>query len=216
MTIKLPKNQKIVFEAASPTEEKTFDQLSEETKLKLEHISGASFALEAQGLISITTLSDSKSSLTDEGSRYLEHSLPELRLYQAVRLMGEFETEFDLSQAIDQSSLNKNEVGVALSNYARKDYGTINQGKIISSRDFDPKSDPEQVSLASIGQGTELDQHIVGRLESRGLINTSQLTTRSVILTKKGILERKKGVKISEGVTNLTPQMLSQGNWEGI
>ena len=216
MTIKLPKNQKIVFEAASPTEEKTFDQLSEETKLKLEHISGASFALDAQGLISITTLSDSKPSLTDEGSRYLQHSLPELRLYQAVRLMGEFETEFDLSQAIDQSSLNKNEVGVALSNYARKDYGTINQGKIISSRDFDPKSDPEQVALASIGQGTELDQHIVARLESRGLINTSQLTTRSVILTKKGILEHKKGVKISQSVTNLTPQMLSQGNWENL
>ena len=62
MTIKLPKNQKIVFEAASPTEEKTFEQLSEETKLKLEHISGASFTLESQGLISITTLSDSKPS----------------------------------------------------------------------------------------------------------------------------------------------------------
>ncbi len=214
MTIKLPKNQKIVFETISSTKEKTFDQISEETNLKLEYISGASFALEEQGLISIAAHSISELSFTDEGSHYSQQSLPELRLYEAVRLLGELGTKFDLSKVIDQSSLDKNEVSVALSNYARKDYGIINQGKIVASRDFDPQSDPEQIALLSINQGVEIDQSVMARLESRGLVNINQLTKRSVILTKKGASERKKGVQISESITSLTPQMLSQGNWE--
>ena len=216
MSIKLPKNQKKVLEAASSTKQKTFAQISSATKLKPEYVSGASYSLEERGLISITTDSHDELLLTDEGHHYSKNSLPEMRLYEAVQRLGDLETEFDLSQAFDQSNLDKNEINVALSNFVRKNYGTIDQGKIVASRDIDIQLDPEQAALDSISQNLKVEDSITKRLESRGLVKVNQSTVRSIILTKEGMAVLQKGVKVSQSVTNLTPQMLSKGNWEHI
>jgi phenylalanyl-tRNA synthetase alpha chain len=150
--MKLPEAQVAVLEAANANEAQAIDQLAAETDLNNATATGAAFALEDDGLVAVTEHVETAATLTDEGRDYAETGLPELRLYEAVSETG---SETDLGSAIGAAALDGPEVDIALSNYARKGYGAVDDGSITTDPDADPDDDPERAALAALAGGGE-------------------------------------------------------------
>ncbi len=216
MTLKLPQNQLVIFESLNQTGETSPIQITTKTGLKLEQVSGALFALEELDLISIKTTTISEVSLTKEGDKYHQNLLPELRLYEGIKKLKTNTNELNLSDAIKKSNLEKQEVNIALSNYARKKFGEIHQGNITIENNIVLEQDSEQLALDSIKHGIEITPQLLKRLESRDLLEIILRSHMFVTLTEKGLQIHEEGVQISHKVTHLTPQMLATGKWENI
>jgi phenylalanyl-tRNA synthetase alpha chain len=155
--MKLPDAQVAVLEAASPTDAKSTEQLAEETGLDPNAVAGAAFTLEAEGLVEVEARTDRQYALTDEGREYLQDGLPEVRLYDAALAAGAAGEAVPLGDVIAESGLQGPAVDIALSNYARKEYGTIDEGALRANDGADPDADPEAAVLDAIVEGSPDD-----------------------------------------------------------
>ncbi|WP_049969078.1 phenylalanine--tRNA ligase subunit alpha [Haladaptatus cibarius] len=215
--MKLPESQVAVLEAASATDEQSIEELADKTGLKPETATGAAFELEDEGLLSVEERTDESVSLTEEGEEYAGDGLPEIKLYEAALSAGADEDAIQMGQAIGQSGLGGPQVNIALSNYARKGYGSIDSGEIVADPDADPENDSEASALAALAAGETVDDaDTLDQLESRGLIELSELTVRSVLLTDDGVTALMEGVEAAETVDQLTPEMLTTGQWRDV
>ncbi|WP_135823611.1 phenylalanine--tRNA ligase subunit alpha [Halorussus ruber] len=216
--MKLPESQAAVLQTASANEAQTFEQLADETGQKPETISGAAFELEDEGLVEVSESTEESVALTEEGREYVEDGLPEVRLYEAAMDAGADEDPAQMGRIIGQSGLEGPQVDIALSNYARKGYGTIESGEITADPDADPESDAEAQALAALAAGESVeDGGVVEQLESRGLVTVSESTVRSVTLTDDAVdVLMMEGVETAETVGQLTPEMLTSGEWRDV
>ncbi|WP_435156119.1 phenylalanine--tRNA ligase subunit alpha [Haladaptatus sp. DFWS20] len=215
--MKLPESQVAVLEAASANDAQTIEKLAEETGLKPETATGAVFELEDKGLLSVEERTDESVSLTEEGEDYAEDGLPEIKLYEAALAADADEDAIQMGQAIGQSGFGGPQVNIALSNYARKGYGSIEGGEIVADPDANPEDDAEARVLAALASGETVDDaDTLDQLESRGLIELSESTVRSVTLTDEGVTVLMEGVEAAETVGQLTPEMLTTGQWRDV
>ncbi|WP_266079646.1 phenylalanine--tRNA ligase subunit alpha [Haladaptatus caseinilyticus] len=215
--MKLPESQVAVLEAASANEEQTIEELAEETGLKPETATGAVFELEDEGLLSVEERTEESVSLTEEGEDYAEDGLPEIKLYEAALSAGADEDRIQMGQAIGQSGLGGPQVNIALSNYARKGYGSIDSGEISANPDADSENDTEASALSALASGETVDDaDTLDQLESRGLVERAESTVRSVTLTDEGVTVLMEGVEAAETVGQLTPEMLTTGQWRDV
>jgi phenylalanyl-tRNA synthetase alpha chain len=220
--MKLPDAQVAVLEAASANDPKTIEQLAEETGHKPETVTGAVFELEAEGLLAVEERTETHASVTDEGAEYVEDGLPEIRLYRAALDAGAADEPVSMGQVIGTSGLDGPAVDIALSNYARKGYGSIESGEITAVPDADPDADAEADALEALLADREevpanLADDVLDQLERRGLIEISERTTRSVTLTDDGVdAMMLEGVEVAETVDRLTPELLTSGEWEDV
>ncbi|PSP57608.1 phenylalanine--tRNA ligase subunit alpha [Halobacteriales archaeon QS_1_67_19] len=215
--MKLPESQVAVLQAASANEAQPIDQLAAETDHKPETITGAAFELESEGLVAVTESTEETVRLTEEGREYLDDGLPEVRLYEAALDAGADDAPVQMGQVIGRSGLEGPQVDIALSNYARKGYGTIESGEITADPDADPDGDAEAAALAALGAGeSAVDEAVLDQLESRGLVAVSESTVRSVTLTDEGVTALMEGVETAETVGQLTPEMLTSGEWRDV
>ncbi|KZN24977.1 phenylalanine--tRNA ligase subunit alpha [Haladaptatus sp. R4] len=215
--MKLPESQVAVLEAASANEEQTIAELAEKTGLKPETVTGAVFELEDEGLLSIDERTEESVSLTEEGEEYAEDGLPEIALYEAAIDAGADDDAVQMGQAIGGSGLGGPQVNIALSNYARKGYGSIDSGEITADPDANPDEDDEASALAALADGESVDdEDTLDQLESRGLIERSESTVRSVTLTEAGVTAMMEGIEAAETVGQLTPEMLTTGDWRDV
>ena len=215
--MKLPESQVAVLEAASANEEQTIAELAEETELKPETVTGAVFELEDEGLLSIDERTEESVSLTEEGEEYAEDGLPEIALYEAAIDAGADDDAVQMGQAIGQSGLGGPQVNIALSNYARKGYGSIDSGEITVDPNANSDEDDEASALAALADGESVDdEDTLDQLESRGLIERSEPTVRSVTLTEAGVTAMMEGIEAAETVGQLTPEMLTTGDWRDV
>jgi len=206
-----------VLHAASADDEQTIEQLAAETDEKPETVTGAAFALAEAGLLDVTEEERSAVSLTEEGAEYAEDGLPEVRLYRAAVEAGAGDDAIEMGQAIGRSGLGGPLVNIALSNYARKGYGSIERGQITAEPDADPDADAEAVALAAIEAGEDVtDESVLDQLESRGLLERTESTRRSVTLTEAGITALMEGVEVAQTVGQLTPALLTTGEWRDV
>ena len=185
--MKLPASQVAVLEAASADEAQTIDQIATMTAEKPETVTGAAFDLESEGLVSIEETVEESVELTDEGRQYLEAGLPEVGLYEAATELGADEDAVSMGQVIGASGLDGAAVDIALSNYARKGYGTIDSGEITADPDADPETDAEAAALEALASGDVADDETLDQLAHRGLVDRSERTVRSVRLSDDGI-----------------------------
>jgi phenylalanyl-tRNA synthetase alpha chain len=215
--MKLPQSQAAVLQAASANDAQTFEQLADETGQKPETVAGAAFELADEGLVTVEEATEETVTLTDEAREYLGDDLPEVRLYEAAIDAGADDEPAQMGRIIGQSGLKGPQVDIALSNYARKGYGTIESGEITADPDADPESDAEASALAALDTGESVeDQSVVEQLESRGLVTVSESTVRSVTLTDEGVTALMEGVETAETVGQLTPEMLTSGEWQDV
>ncbi|MFC4439671.1 MULTISPECIES: phenylalanine--tRNA ligase subunit alpha [Natrialbaceae] len=214
--MQLPEQQVAVVEAASADEATSVDALAAATDLPPETVTGAAFELEEDGLVAVAERVDETIALTEEGREYAADGLPEVRLYEAALEAGADADPVSMGQVIGASGLEGAQVDIALSNYARKGYGVIDSGEITADPDADPATDSERNALESLaGDGVlEGSEDVLDRLERRGLVEITVSTVREVTLTEQGVTELMAGIETAETVGEVTPELLTSGEWE--
>ena len=216
----VPETQLALLEAASATDEKTVAQLADELGEDPAAITRAAFELEEAGLVAVDERVAEDVTLTEEGRRYRESGLPELRLRAAALDAGADEDPVEMGQLIGEAELDGPEVDIALSNFARKGYGSIDGGTVTLSAEprHDPDADPERGALDAVADEGAVSpaDGVLDRLESRGLIERAETTVRSVTLTDDGVTALMEGVEAAETVSAVTPELLTSGEWESV
>jgi len=220
--MKLPRAQVAVLKAADAEEHRPIDELATEADLQPESATRAAFELEDEGLVSVTEETDESLSLTSEGEEYVREGLPELRLYKGALEAGGDDGPVELGRAIGEAGLDGAAVDIALSNLARKGYGDIDSGEITVSLDANPEGDEELLALEALDRDGDLPETlgdpeaVLDQLQRRGLVDRSESTVRRVTLTDDGVTALMTGVDVSEKVGQLTPEMLTSGEWEDV
>jgi len=141
--MELPAAQVAVLTAASANDAQAIETLADETDLAFETVTGAAFALEESDLVAVEAIERERVALTDEGETYLADGLPEVALYRAAVDAGADEEPVSLGQVIGAAGLGGNAVDIALANFARKGYGSIDDGAVRADPDADPEADAE-------------------------------------------------------------------------
>ncbi|GAA0516292.1 phenylalanyl-tRNA synthetase, alpha subunit [Halorubrum aquaticum] len=215
--MRLPERQLAVLEAASATDERTTDEIAVETGLKPETVTGAAFDLRDEGLLAVTETTTEVAELTDEGSDYVADGLPETRLYRAAVDAGAADEAVAMGEVIGRADLAGPEVDIALANFPRKGFGTIDSGELTVDPNADPDADPEAAALETLADGGSVDDgSVLDRLASRGLVDLAERTTRAVRLTDAGVDALMEGVEAAETVGQVTPDLLASGEWEDV
>ena len=216
--MELPQRELAVLEAASADEPTTVADLASAIGEKPETVTGAAFALEERGLATVSESASEAVGLTEEGERYRERGLPEVRLYRAAVAAGADDAPVPMGEVLGGADLEGPEVDVALSNYARKGYGAIDAGALSADSDADPDRDAEADALDAVAAGgaAELDPAVRDSLERRGLCSVQERTVRSVRVTDAGTDALAAGVSATEAVGQLTPEMLATGEWRDV
>ena len=210
--MELPELQVAVLEAADTQAHRPVPEIADETGHEPEAVAGAAFALEAEGLVTVTEQTSEQLGLTDEGRRYAESGLPETRLYRTARDTGEDPL---LGEVLDAAGLDGEAVDIALANFARKGYGDIDSGRVHVDPDATPGDDPEAAALDALAADADPDGP-VDRLVERGLVERSTETTRVVRLTDDGVTALMEGVEATERVGQVTPELLTSGEWREV
>ncbi|TKX76005.1 phenylalanine--tRNA ligase subunit alpha [Halorubrum sp. GN11_10-6_MGM] len=213
--MRLPERQLAVLEAASATDERTVAEIAAETGLKPETVAGAAFDLADEGLVAVGSATDETLELTDEGRSYVEAGLPETRLYRAGLDAGADAKPVSMGAVIGEAGLEGPEVDIALANFARKGFGTVESGELSVDPDADPDADAEATALAALADGDDpaVDGDVLDQLASRGLVDRGESVTRTVRLTDDGVDALMTGVEATETVGALTPELLASGEW---
>ena len=223
--MRLPDSQVAVLEAASATDERTIEQLSEATGLKPATVTGAAFDLEDVGLVAVSATETVSYTVTEEGDAYAEAGLPEVRLYRAAADAGAADAPVPMGEVVGAADLDGPEVDIALANYARKGYGEVESGRITADPEADPEADDEATALDALISGAATapapapataDEDALAELDRRGLVERSERAVRSVTLTDEGVTALMEGVEAAETVDRLTPELLASGEWDDV
>jgi phenylalanyl-tRNA synthetase alpha chain len=218
--MKLPHAQLAVLEAASADEDRPTTEVAEAADLKPEAATRAAFELETEGLVTVTETVEESVTVTEEGHEYVEAGLPELRLYKAALEAGADDEPVSLGELLGAAGLEGPAVDIALANFARKGYGHVDSGEVSADADADPETDAERLALdllAADGElGDDVDEAVLDQLESRGLLDRDESTVRSVRLTDDGVDALMAGIEEAATVDQLTPEMLTSGEWEDV
>jgi len=216
--MQLPAAQVAVLEAASATEERTVDAVADEVGETSTVVTRAAFELEDEGLLDVTERAEETVSLTEEGETYRESALPEVRLYRAAMEAGADEDSVEMGQLIGAAGLDGPEVQIALSNFARKGYGRIDGGAVSADPDANPDADTEATALAAIAAdgSEEVTADTLDALERRNLVVREERTVRSLTLTDAGVTALMEGVSVAETVAQVTPELLTSGEWQDV
>ncbi|GAB3691085.1 phenylalanine--tRNA ligase subunit alpha [Salinarchaeum chitinilyticum] len=223
--MELPAAQVAVLNAASANEAQSIESLAAETDLAFETVTGAAFALEEAGLVAVESVERERVAPTEEGETYLENGLPEVALYRAAIDAGAAEDSVSLGEVIGAAGLDGNAVDIALANFARKGYGSIDDGAVSADPDADPDADQEAKGLAAVAataddvvdvRDLDVEADTVDDLERRGLLERSEATERTVTLTDDGVTALMEGVEEAETVGQVTPELLTSGEWESV
>ncbi len=217
--MQLPEAQVAVLEAADASEHRPITALADEQDLRVETATGAALALEEAGLLAVTEETQREQTVTDEGRQYVSEGLPELRLYEAA--VGADGQSVALGSVLGEAGLDGDAVDIALANFARKGYGEVESGEVTPDPDADPDTDDEARALAALAEGEDttldgIEESTLDRLAKRGLLERGESTARFVSLTDDGVTALMEGVERTETADQLTPEMLTTGEWESV
>ena len=215
--MRLPGTQVALLEAASATETKTIAQLADELEEDPAALTRAGFELTDEGLLDVEEHVAEEVALTAEGERYRGAGLPERRLHEAALEVGADGEPAEMGRLVEAADLDGETVDIALTNLARKGLGEIDGGAVLA----DPEAgddDPEVEALSAVAEGSAgyLDAGVLDRLESRGLVERTETTVRSVTLSDDGVTALMEGVEAAETVGQVTPELLTSGDWEDV
>ncbi len=214
--MQLTPTQHAILSAASATEPVSLAALAADAEVDLDRASGAAFTLEEEGLVELEEVTEVTYHLTDEGANYRERDLPELALYRTALEHGAETTPTPLGELIEVADLTGDEVDIALSNFARKGYGSIDSGEISAEPGHDPAADPERQGLDAVATGEAPSDAVLDQLLRRGLIERQEATERYITLTDAGVDALMTGVEVSDAAGAVTPAHLTGGRWRDL
>ncbi len=213
--MQLPQAQVAVLEAASANEARTVEAIARETGESETAVTRAAYELQDAGLLTVSEEVIESADLTEEGETYRDSGLPELRLYRAAVEAGASDEAVPMGRLIGASGLEGGEVDIALSNFARKGYGTIDSGSV-EAAEADPDGDEEAAALDALAAGEAVAEEVLASLERRNLVAREERTVRTVELTDEGVTALMEGVEAADTVGQVTSDLLTSGEWRDV
>ncbi|MHA1960458.1 MAG: phenylalanine--tRNA ligase subunit alpha [Candidatus Thorarchaeota archaeon] len=219
MTEQLTEGERSVLEGLLRIEHKVpASELAEELGEGLERVISILQTLAERGIVKLEMHETETYSLSDEGKEYAASGLPEFQLFEAVVILG---GSAELDSAIDSAKLSPRAKGIAVSWAKKKGLLGISKvdGKtILESRTSAPTSVLHEL-LVRLSKG---EHHVPRELEAaldEGL-ERKHVTTKVIRKTLAGLEEGKSAEarqlvsSTSEGILDLTPEMLVGGTWK--
>jgi len=196
----------------------TLNRLSEASGLADAAIMRAALSLEAKNLVKIHERKITRFKLNEEGREYAERGLPERRLLEALIKMG---GEAAIGDVLKEAAIENRMAAITLGWLARKGWAKIDskERKIKLLKTPEPGAD-EKLLLMLKAAGTltveELDEELKAAfkmLRGRRIIETRMESIKELELTDGGWELLRKGIKVVEEVTQLTPELIVTGKW---
>lgn len=192
------------------------DDLIEETGLVDAAIMRASLILVDQNLIKIDESTNIIISITGEGKEHAKKGLPERRLLNSLKRTGGF---VPIEKVQIETSLRGDLFSIGLGwLHSKKWAKTVNQ-KLKLLQDPPAGADERLLSLLEkkgivfLKKLGEEFHDEVPVLKRRRLIEVEKKIIRELELTEKGYNYILKGIQVLDEVSQLTPKMISSGEW---
>lgn len=216
MLEELHPHEKMVLVALGELGKTTPQEIAKKSGLKINSVMRALYWLSPRKLIKIIDHHDELVSLGREGETHLKIGLPERRALETLIKKREMDIK-DLKDVLDER-----EVRIAILWLKKKNLGSIAKGRLIlNPKAGAGKTDDERL-LEILKKGgvkkSELDEKMVKALDllkgRQDVIKTKERIFREVVLTKRGKNLVDKGIKIEEGIAQLTHKLLKSGEWK--
>jgi phenylalanyl-tRNA synthetase alpha chain len=199
------------------------EQVINETRLSDAAIMRAALTLQEKKLVQIKEKKQTIAKLTREGKLYAEKQLPERRILEMLYDEGGDARITTISQETD---IPRNAIHLALGWLVQKNWATINKEKNTItltqySRTQKPSKGNDENLLEFLAERDkvhveELDKNLqqaVDTLKRRKLIETRKRSAYELELTKEGWKLVKKGLEVSEEISQLTPELIITKKW---
>jgi phenylalanyl-tRNA synthetase alpha chain len=207
----LSANEKLVLKAIGDIET-TSEELSRVSGLKVEAAVHGAYMLEEKGLASVRDEVVSEYVLTDEGRKYAEEGLPERIIYNALPAEGaslkELKAKFPPStMSIAMGWLRQK----GWAKFEKKDGDTV----LVPQP---AEKSPDEVALTILYEGRpqeSLPEKTMKDLQKRNVVALKEEKKKIILITAAGAALKEKGITVEEEVSQLTPEMIASGSWQG-
>ncbi|MEM2242679.1 MAG: phenylalanine--tRNA ligase subunit alpha [Candidatus Bathyarchaeia archaeon] len=197
------------------------DDVVERSGLAHAAVMRAALTLSERNLVKIHEQKWRVAILNEEGEHYAQYGLPERRLLRALLRLG---GEAMVDEAAQEAGLNAGMVPLALGWLRRKNWGVIKGKKCMLTVGTEPSIGVDEKLLATIFEKRsvkveDLDEDLKRALETlrkRNLVEIEEKVYRELELTEEGWRIAKKGLEITEEVTQLTPELIVSGRWRNV
>jgi len=200
------------------------DQIVEASGLAHAAVMRAALTLAQKKLVTVHEQKRTIITLTQEGTLYAQKRLPERRTLEIAYGKG---GEIPISDIPHEVGIPPGAIPVALAWLTQKHWAKINREKgtiTVTQTEKPPIGNDERLlEVLKIKKGTaiveELDkslQQAAITLKRRKLAKLKEKTLRELELTENGWQLIRKGLKIVEEVSQLTPELIRTGKWREV
>lgn len=199
----------------------TAEQVIQNSGLADTAVMRAALTLSEKGFVQITEKPLTAITLNEEGKLHAEKGLPERRLITALRKLDD---KAPLQAVVEKAELEQTFVPIALGWLHRKGWATITGKEKLLTLQQTPTEGTDETLLQLLNQKGEMVMESLGKslqeavevLKRRKLIEINEKTARELILTDAGWKQVKKGIKLVEEVSQLTPELIITGKWKTV
>ncbi len=182
-----------------------------ESGMEMVKVMNASSWLQSKGLVGMKEGIRKSYSVTEEGEKFLKDGLPEKILLN--RLLGGKKSFEELGQS--------ERTGIAVGWLKRKGWCEIEKSdgkkflKITDEgKNAAEEKSPEEEVLEALKEGNEgMDEKVLQMLKRRSAVKEKEDIIRTIYLTKEGKKIVEGGIKITDDIVQLTPEVIKSGEW---
>lgn len=204
-------NERLVLRSLG-LNEVTAKELATATGLKIEAAVQASAMLAERGLAVLRDEVQAEYVLTGEGKKYAAEGLPERTIRDALPAEGislnELKTQFPPAV-----------VNIAIGWLRQKGWAKFEKREtdtVIFPQKAEPSADEKILAAISKGESQQgFDAKVIKDLVKRNLIELLEVKTKFVRITETGLAIQRAGIEIIEELSQLTPEMIASGSWQG-
>jgi len=196
------------------------DQIAQQSGLAHAAVMRAALTLSEKKLVEVNEKPQTAIVLNEEGKLHAQKGLPERRLIKILSL--KLSEAIPVEAAVREARLERNFVPIALGWLHKKGWAKISGKEKLLTLKEKPTVGVDEKLLQLLKEKGEISvesldkqmQDAVEMLKKRKLIETREKTTRELALTEAGWQTVKKGVRIVEEISQLTPELIITGKWK--
>jgi phenylalanyl-tRNA synthetase alpha chain len=177
--------------------------------------------LSKENLLQVHEKKQTIAKLNKEGQTYRKKGLPERRLIKSLNKLG---GKAKIDEVVKDAMLEPQLVPIALGWLRLKDWATIERKERTLKAVKKPQKGEDEEILALLAEKDTViveelnkkEREAIATLRKRKLLEIEEKTFRTLELTTKGQKLLKKGVKITEEVSQLAPELIVSGKWREV
>jgi len=197
------------------------DDVAEKSGLAHAAIMRAALTLSTRNLVKIHERKWKVATLSEEGEYYAQYGLPERRLLRALLRLG---GEASVDKAAQEAGLDAKMVPIALGWIKQKNWGIVKGKKCTLTVNTEPPLGADEKLLTTIFEKrvirvedlNEDFKKVLEILRKRNLVEIEEKVHRELELTEEGWRTARRGLEITEEVTQLTPELIVSGRWRNV